>query len=91
MILDEDASNAFVEAMKQIEDEEEEFWSKLTEEEQLKAFCCVVRRIHKGELVDDRSYRGVLYDVFEFGPESYVRAQMAGYLDIHNAIVKETK
>jgi hypothetical protein len=27
-----------------------------------------------------------LYEVFGFGPEAYAPAQMAGYLEIHNAI-----
>ena len=44
------------------------------------------RRIVKGDLEDKGTYRYVLYSVFGFGPEAYVRAQMAGYLTIHNSI-----
>ena len=54
---------------------------------QLKAFCAVVRRIHKGELEDRGTYRHILYSVFGFGPESYAQAQDAGYFVLHNAIV----
>ena len=81
-----DMSNMFTEAMKEIEDDQEKFWESLSKEDQLKAFCAVSRRIHKGDIEEQRSYRGVLYDVFEFGPEAYAPAQMAGYLAIHNAI-----
>lgn len=74
----------FNEAMDGIEKAQEEMWSKLTHDQQLAAFCCVVRRIYQGEYVDGCSYRGVLYDVFGFGPEAYAQAQIAGYLQIHN-------
>lgn len=78
---------AFKEADEYHKNEYEKFWNSLSEEDQLKAFCAVTRRIHQGELVDRGSYRHVLYSVFGFGPESYSMAMLAGYLDIHNAIV----
>jgi hypothetical protein len=83
--LDE-ISDSFNEAMKALESVEEAFWNSLSKYEQLKAFCAVVRRIHRGEIEEGRSYRGVLYDTFGFGPESYAQAQMAGYLALHNSI-----
>ena len=64
----------------------ENFWNTLTKEEQLKCFCAISRRIYKGELEDNGTYRYVLYDVFGFGPESYGVAQLAGYLSIHNVL-----
>jgi hypothetical protein len=82
----EEISNAFNEAMKYVEEEQEKFWESLSKDDQLKVFCAVCRRIYKGEVQDQRSYRGVLYDVFGFGPEAYGQAQVAGYLSIHNAI-----
>lgn len=82
-----DISNAFNEAMQLVEDESEKYWNSLSKDEQLKVFCAVSRRIFDGELKQKRSYRGVLYDVFQFGPEAYAPAQMSGYLSIHNAIV----
>ena len=80
------ASEAFREAIQADEDVQEEFWRELTPDQQLDAFCCVVRRIYQGDVVDQTSYRGVLYDVFGFGPEAYVPAQCAGYLEVHNLI-----
>lgn len=82
----EESSNAFMTAMNRLKDEQEAYWDSLSKEEQLKAFCAVARRIHKGEVELGGSYRYVLYDVFGFGPEAYAQAQLAGYLDIHNAI-----
>lgn len=80
-------SRDFKESMLAYEMESEDFWSSLSYDEKLYAFCAISRRIHKGEIVDNGSYRYVLYDVFGFGPDAYAVAQMAGYLDIHNAIV----
>lgn len=77
---------AFQEAMAQEEKESEEFWNSLTKEQQLQAFCAVIRRLYKGEIEENRTYRGMLYDVFGFGPESYTAAQMSGFLTIHNCI-----
>lgn len=79
-------SELFQKAMKDIEEQEEAWWNALSEEDRLKAFCAVARRIYKGEIEDGRSYRGVLYETFGFGPEAYARAQCAGYLTIHNCI-----
>jgi len=79
-------SDSFNEAMEELKNEQEAYWNSLSKEDQLKAFCAVVRRIHKGDIVDKGSYRYVLYQVFDFGPESYAQAQMAGYLALHNSI-----
>ena len=83
------SENSFKEAMDRIEEDQEKFWSSLSKEDQLKAFCCVVRRIYEGEVVNPRTYRGVLYDVFEFGPEAYAQAQCAGFLSLHNSIMND--
>jgi Mg2+ and Co2+ transporter CorA len=82
----EEISDAFNEAVKLMEEQQEAYWNSLTKEQQLDVFCAVARRIHKGDMIDKGSYRYVLYEVFDFGPEAYMPAQMAGYLDIHNAI-----
>lgn len=79
-------SQAFNDAMNGIKNEEEDYWKSLSVDQQMAAFNCVIRRLYEGEIAEQRSYRGVLYDVFGFGPESYARAQMAGFLAIHNAI-----
>jgi hypothetical protein len=72
--------------MQKIENESETYWNSLSKEEQLKAFCAISRRIHKGELEDRGTYRYVLYEIFGFGPEAYAPAQLSGYLTIHNAL-----
>lgn len=79
----------FNEAMNKMEVKQEEYWNSLTKEQQLDAFCAVVRRIYRGEIEENGSYRYVLYNVFGFGPEAYAPAQMAGYLAIHNQIFGE--
>lgn len=68
----------------------EDLWNSLTKEQQLDVFCAVVRRIYQGEIIDQGSYRHVLYSVFGFGLESYAQAQLAGYLTIHNSICDGT-
>lgn len=84
-----DFADAFNKAMKEIEEDQEKFWSSLSKEDQLKAFCCVSRRLVEGEIKNPRSYRGVLYSVFGFGPEAYAQAQCAGFLAIHNSIMTD--
>lgn len=88
-LLDEETQKEFEKALQEIEDNQEEYWNSLSKEAQLKAFCAVIRRLHKSEIQDNGSYRHCLYEVFQFGPESYIQAQMAGFLDIHNAIYSE--
>jgi hypothetical protein len=84
-----ETSNFYMEAMKEIEIEQEAYWNSLSKEDQLKAFCAVTRRICQAELVDKGSYRWALYDVFGFGPESYTQGMDCGYMAIHNAIMDE--
>jgi hypothetical protein len=67
----------------------EALWNSFSKEDQLKIFCAVVRRIYKAELEDKGTYRYALYDVFEFGPESYAPAQISGYLALHNSIADD--
>lgn len=84
-----EASDFYTEAMKQLEKEQEAYWNSLSNDEQLKAFCAVSRRIHQGELIDKGSYRWVLYDVFGFGPEAYTQGMDCGYMALHNSIMDE--
>jgi hypothetical protein len=64
------------------------YYSGLEPEEQLWAFCSIVEKLCQSELDEGRSYRGVLYDTFGWGPEAYAAAQHAGFLGLHNAIYK---
>jgi len=77
---------AFNKAMKNYQDSCNSYWNSLNPEEQLMAFCAIVERLHQGELEHRRSYRGVLYEIFGWGPEAYATAQCAGFLDLHNSI-----
>lgn len=80
---------AFDEFEEFFEKHSEETWNSLDKEKQLDVFCAVMRRLYKGEIEDKGSYRYVLYNVFEFGPEAYVPAQISGFLSIHNSIMDE--
>lgn len=64
----------------------DDFWNSLTKEQQLEAFCAISRRIYTGSVINHGSFRHVLYDVFEFGPEAYIPAQLSGFLSINNLI-----
>lgn len=88
--MKEDMSDTYKSVMKEIENDQEQFWNSLSKEDQLKVFCAVSRRIFKGELKVKGSYRYILYEVFGFGTEAYTQALEAGYLAIHNSIVDET-
>jgi hypothetical protein len=37
-------------------------------------------------MIDKGTYRYVLYDVFDFGPDAYSVGMECGYMDLHNAI-----
>ncbi len=81
-----DIQRAQENAEKNLKQNAEQWWSSLDEPTKLLAFYCVTKRMHKGDIVEKRSYRGVLYDTFDFGLESYTVGIVSGYLDIHNAI-----
>ena len=86
-----ETSRALEPVFQKMEEEQEAFWNSLDEDQQLMAFCAVARRIRKGEIIDRRSYRGMLYDIFGWGPEAYLPAQLAGYMDVHNAIFSSSE
>ena len=81
-----ESGRAFNKAMNEYQQMANSYYSGLEPEEQLWAFCSIVEKLCKGELDEHRSYRGVLYDVFGWGPEAYAAAQCAGFLGLHNAI-----
>ena len=84
--MNNNLAKAFEEARIANEKAEDEFWNSLSEENRLKAFGYVTRKIYQGDIVDKGSYRYVLYNVFGFGPESYMLGMDSGYMAIHNAI-----
>lgn len=83
-----ESGNAFLKAANEYQDMANTYYSSLEPEEQLWAFCAVVEKLCKGELDENRSYRGILYDTFGWGPEAYAAAQHAGFLGLHNAIYR---
>ena len=64
----------------------EKLWESLSQEKKMMVFYSVCKRIHKGDVVEGRSYRGVLYDIFKFDGSSYLIGMRCGYMDLHNYI-----
>jgi predicted RNA-binding protein with EMAP domain len=87
----EGLSDIFQEVKKSWETDAEEYWNSLDQEQKMLAFFSVIKRLHKGEIEEGRSYRGVLYDIFGFGPEAYAMGMFCGFMDIHNAIPLKDK
>ena len=73
-------------AQEAVKEQQEQFWNSFTKQQQLALFCAVVRRIYQAEIVEKRSYRGTLYDVFGFDEAAYGLAIEAGYMTLHNSI-----
>lgn len=69
------------------ESDVESWWYSLPEDQREAAFYAVVKRIVKAEIVEKRSYRGALYDVFGFGEHMYITGMDCGYMALHNSIV----
>lgn len=82
----EDLAKSEEEAENHFHTQAEDAWNKMSHDEQLMAFYSVVKRITKGELEDDGTYRYILYDIFGFGPESYRVGMSCGFMQLHNAI-----
>ena len=85
-MFDDELANSFRLWEMELEEDHSKFWNSLSKDDQLKAFCSVMRLLHKAELEEHGSYRYTLYDVFGFGHESYAQAQLSGFMAIHNAI-----
>lgn len=79
-------SEHFQELIQQEAVEMDQWWDGLSQEDQMRAFYSVVKRLVKGDITDRGSYRYVLYDVFGFGAESYMLGMNCGYMTLHNSI-----
>lgn len=77
---------AFQEASEAYRKNADNFWENLSDEDKLYAFYSVCKRIYEGEVEQRGSYRYVLYDVFQFGPESYMVGMECNYMQLHNLI-----
>ena len=64
----------------------DEWWNGLTKEEREDAFYAVMKRLYQGAVVDHRSYRGVLYDVFGFDGGMYSKGMNCGFFSISNIL-----
>lgn len=82
----EDFAKAMQEGAERFDKESDAFWEGLTYEQKLNAFHSVCKRIYQGDVVENRSYRGVLYSVFGFGPDAYLVGMECNYIDLHNYI-----
>lgn len=82
----EGLSNIFQEVEQIWEKDADNFWQTLDQDQKMLAFYSVIKRVYQGEIVEGRSYRGILYDIFGFGPEAYAMGMFCGFFDIYNAI-----
>lgn len=68
------------------------FWDSLSTEQQMYCFYKVVRTITNAELKDEfHSYRKILYDDFGFPTESYYIGMLAGFMELHNSVLRPTE
>jgi hypothetical protein len=80
----QELGEAVQESMAEYHADAEKWWDSLPKERQLMAFYCVSKRQHHA-LSQGLSYRGTLYGVFGFAPDSYAIGMECGYFNIHNA------
>jgi hypothetical protein len=63
-----------------------EYYDSLETDNQLLLFFYITNVIFENYFKDNGSYRGLLYDKFNFGPESYGLGMDSGMFTIHNSI-----
>lgn len=91
MQLLSDLSQEQEKAENKIDTDMDTWWNNLTQEDQMKAFYSVVKRLVDGELKQKGSYRYVLQEVFGFEPESYGLGLQCGYMNLHNSIERDVE
>lgn len=69
--------------------ESKNLWESLDEDSQLMLFYWIVKNITEGELVDNGTYRWILYDKFKFSQAAYTIGINSGFMRLHNAIKKD--
>lgn len=79
-------SKEMQDARKIYEHNNDTWWNGLTEQEREDAFYAVCKRIHKGDVGMNGSYRYVLYQQFGFDMGMYGRGMDCGYMALHNYI-----
>jgi hypothetical protein len=78
--------DALKEAERLWDDDCEHLWTALNEKEQQAMFYSVIKRVYKYRVLDELSYRGVLYDGFGFDQSSYRMGMACNFLDLHNML-----
>lgn len=66
--------------------EAEDFFNNLDEENKIKCFMHVVGKIVQSNLIDQGSYRHLLYDVMGFDTSTYGLGMDFGLMELHNSI-----
>lgn len=89
MNASEEITKALEEGSRATEIAANHFWDSLSYDDKCNAFHAVVSKLFEGEIRVKGSYRYVLYDVFGFGPEMYIRGMDCGYMALHNSIMTE--
>ena len=74
------------EALEQYTQKAKEYFESLEMNNQLLLFFHITNTIYANYFQDNSSYRGLLYDKFGFGPESYSIGMDSGMFAVHNAI-----
>jgi hypothetical protein len=89
MEASETVSIAYEEVRIANEKEANDFWDSLSYDDKCNAFHAVVSRLFDGDIKQRGSYRYVLYDVFGFKADMYVRGMDCGYMALHNSIMTD--
>ena len=74
------------EALEQYKQKAKECFDSLEMDNKLLLFFHITNTIYANYFQDNSSYRGLLYDKFGFGPESYSIGMDSGMFAVHNAI-----
>ena len=77
---------AEVNAEKDYNQKAKEYFESLDTDSKLLLFYHITNKIYENYFIDKGSYRGLLYDKFDFGPEAYGLGYSSGMFSLHNAI-----
>ena len=74
------------EVLEQYKQKAKEYFDSLEMDNKLLLFFHITNTIFENYFKDNSSYRGLLYDKFGFGPESYSIGMDSGMFALHNSI-----
>lgn len=80
--------SSYQQALKVYEQDANAFWDNLNYDDKLYAFYSVCKRLYEGDVKEQRSYRGVLYETFGFDIDAYAIGMDCRYMDLHNLLCK---